>query len=284
MDAPTTGVGTLHTDTYFERMRSSAGDKARLLEHLVPGNVLDVGAGDGTLVALARAAGHEAVGIDASPEAVARSHGTVVLGSAPGLAAVLGPRQRFDNVIACSVLHEIHSYAGQRSLITAVAEMADLLKPGGRLVIRDGVGPVDNPRPTSLAAKDPAYEHDFLDRWHELSAVLGPDRASGQLHKNAAGIHGPAWATTAYLLVRVWGRASLPREAQEAYTCAGNLHTRLRQLARWTGLRPVHNESYTQPGHVPHFERIGAYSHQRGTAWRPRPWPATNAIWVLAKS
>ncbi len=104
------GLGTLHHDTYFARMAAGLDDKARILDHLLPGSVLDLGAGDGRFVARLRDAGWDAVGLDASASAVRRSGGLVRQGLIQDADALFAPGG-FDNVVLPSVLHEVWSYS-----------------------------------------------------------------------------------------------------------------------------------------------------------------------------
>jgi ubiquinone/menaquinone biosynthesis C-methylase UbiE len=121
------------------------GGRAAALQQLVeavgiqPGDqVLDVGCGDGLLTALAAAAAGPtgaAVGVDAAPEMIgyaANSHpeATFVAGSATVLPF---PDSHFDVVVCSLVLHHLEP----ASRVTAVGEMARVVKPGGRLLLAE---------------------------------------------------------------------------------------------------------------------------------------------------
>ncbi|MGC3955974.1 MAG: methyltransferase domain-containing protein [Propionicimonas sp.] len=274
-------LGTLHHDTYFDRMRAGLGDKAQLLEHLVPGTVLDVGAGDGSLVRVMRDQGWEATGLDASPAAVARSGGLVTLGEAGELAELFVP-ESFDNVVFCSSLHEIWSYGNGRETWTdAVRQAARLLAPGGRLVIRDGVAPAEPAQPWRLTLADPADGFAFFDQWRQQSGELvGPV----QLDKVGDALIGPAGQLTEFLFTYGWGWASLPREGSEFYTAAGSHAGCSRAVTRATGLLPRFSRAYLQPGYRQQFDRLGRLAAQPGEgAPVPQQWPNSNALWVFAK-
>ena len=274
-------LGAHHSEVYFQRMAASLGDKARLLDHLVPGHLLDIGAGDGALVRLARAAGHTAIGVDATQAAVDHSEGDVMLGTCPGLAQVID--QQPDNIIACSVLHEIVSYGGQAAWLAACMEIGGLLAPGGRLVVRDGVAPTDRYRRQRVVFADPFEGTAFYRRWLELSAPLGDGRAAQHLMVEDRTVVGPAWAITAFLMVYTWGWDSLPREAAEDYTIGGSLGAHGYALEQATGLRLLHLESYAQPGYAEHLAPRCRLESAEAGATEPLPWPDTNAIWVLTK-
>lgn len=274
-------LGAHHTDLYFERMASAIDDKARLLDHLVPGPVLDVGAGDGALVRLARTRGHQGLGIDAAQAAVDRSGGDVVLGTCPGLGEVV--TGHWSNVIACSVLHEVASYGGPGAWIAALMEISSMLRAGGRLVVRDGLAPADGYARQRVVFADPGEGEAFFEDWRRLSEPLGPGRAAQHLRVQDGALVGPAWAVTAFLLVHAWGRESLEREAVEDYTCGDTLWEHGRRLAETTGMDLVHAESYAQPGYI---EALGAKCRveaEHEGSWSTAPWPDTNAVWVLEK-
>lgn len=288
------GLGTLHHDLYFERMRSSIGDKARILDFLRPGSVLDVGAGDGSLVRAMREGGWDAVGVDASPEAVARSEGMVQLGRADGLVEALGDR-RFDNVVFCSCLHEVWSYSDapdrDQALLGVLREAAALLAPGGRLVIRDGVGPDMKgeawteasgkqrwtPDTWRLVLNDPEDAGRFLEAWKEMAEpLMGPIQVERYGHVLA----GPQDQVAEFLLTYCWGWESLPREGREWYTVLEA--RRLNAYASGCAdLEPVHFEQYLQDGYRDAFGRIG-HGLCDGDG-QPVPWPRSNAIWVFEK-
>ena len=283
-------LGVLHNDTYFTRMASSVGDKIRLLDWLVPGPVLDVGAGNGALVAAARTYGHDAIGVDASTKAVARSDGLVIHGHAPGLTTLFGTEPRFANIIFCSVLHEIDSYHapdGEAAVAATIREASQLLLPGGRILVRDGVAPSDPDTPTRVRFHSPRDGARFHAAWHAQSANLGPNRASAHTHIGEDGhLYGKAVHTTEFLLTYVWGWDSLAREAHEAYTVAGPLVVRGAELAAWANMNVTAALAYTQPGYVTHLDALCQYEHTPDPTqprWEPRPTPDTNAIWILSK-
>lgn len=262
-------------------MASSLGDKARLLDHLVPGPILDIGAGDGALLRLARLAGHEGLGIDAAPEAVARGNRHVVPGTCPGLGKVT--TGHWPNIIACSVLHEIASYGGRETWLTACLEIGRTLARGGRFIVRDGVSPAHTYQRQRITFNDPAKGLTFFDRWGAISAPLGPGRAHDHLDIAGDTVIGPAWAVTCFLMVYTWGWESLPREGREDYTIGGTLRRHGEKLAAATGLRLLHAESYTQPGYAEHLAPRCRIERDDNGHWEQADWPDTNAIWILTK-
>lgn len=275
-------LGRLHHDTYFARMRAGLGDKAQLLDQLVPGSVLDVGAGDGSLVRVMREHGWDATGIDASAAAVTRSAGLVSLGDARELATRYQPGS-FDNVVFCSSLHEIWSYGDRWAAWTdAVRQAAELLAPGGRLVVRDGVGPALPDADWRLSLNDPADGLAFFDQWCMPAAeLLGPPATE----RTGDALVGPARELAEFLFTYGWGWESLPREGSEFYTVAGSHAGCSRAITRATGLSPRFSRAYLQPGYRQQFERIGGLEARTPQGdWQPEPWPNSNAVWVFGRA
>ncbi|MEQ6898540.1 methyltransferase domain-containing protein [Microbacterium sp. KR10-403] len=258
---------------YFERMAAALGDKARLADALVPGSVADVGAGGGELSALfaARDGISGVYAIDDAPDALARlrdlSGVTAVAGSVaqlPGLAPL-------DNIVFCSVLHEVYSYAGG---YPAVAEALDLaaasLRSGGRLIIRNGVMPERPGEPATLTAPDDELVTDYL--------ALTPHRELALAHAGPGAWIGTRHAVAEAVLTLTWGRDSLPRESQERYqldTLDGYRHS----VVTGRSLRLLRARSYVQPEYVRHLADYTLIDPASGH-W----FPPTNAVWVYEKS
>ena len=84
-----------------------------------PARVLEIGAGDGELAAALRAGGHDVTAIDPAAEQ----------GSGVEPVALLDVRGSFDAALAVVSLHHVEPLA------ESCARLAELLPPGGRLVI-----------------------------------------------------------------------------------------------------------------------------------------------------
>jgi SAM-dependent methyltransferase len=132
---------------YAAGMEASAGDKARLLRHVRPGRIVELGCGSGTVLELLRRAYPKSalVGVDLSDRMVRRCRRRF-----PGLEIRKGDvsRRHFedgsvDTIVMCSIMHEVFSYKGYDygAVRGALRVAAAALRKGGRLVIRDGVKP-----------------------------------------------------------------------------------------------------------------------------------------------
>lgn len=138
-------------DSYGAGMDASLGQKLDdLVPWVVPGLIVDKGCGTGRLlVELSRRFPESAfVGVDLSREFLRRSAENTyaaedvsfVLGDAADVSVVSGTA---STVIFSSIMHEIYSYSGydQAQVERALASAREELRPGGRLLVRDGVSP-----------------------------------------------------------------------------------------------------------------------------------------------
>jgi SAM-dependent methyltransferase len=258
---------------YLVTMNSARSDKARLLDHVRPGRTVEVGPGGGVVLDLLeeRFAESEILGIDASRRVIealeerkAREghRWKVIQADAYALPALLG-ESSLDTVVFCSVLHEIYSYVEfpsdetgvrGRFRLEAVRELLRAayrtLRPGGRIVIRDGVMPPPGTRILELVAPDAREFFDLFVKQFEGRAVhfeaLGPTRV--KLSSADA---------MEFLYTYTWGPASFPYEVREQYGVLPYDEYRDRIVSwltekgeppRWIAL-PPHERSYLQPGY-----------------------------------
>jgi SAM-dependent methyltransferase len=106
---------------HFDNLLRAAG---------APGRLLDVGAGVGALVRLARDRGWEAVGIDVDPAVVAYARGRGLDVRLGELAKLELPAARFDLVTLCNVVDFV------ADPVAVLAECRRVLVPGGRIFLR----------------------------------------------------------------------------------------------------------------------------------------------------
>ncbi|MGC5771710.1 class I SAM-dependent methyltransferase [Paenibacillus pabuli] len=143
-------------ETYLADMNSSGDYKKVLLDYMVGKRVLDIGPGGGILLDLIEQERPEMepIGIDISAnviEALERkkqreAHRWQVLkGDALQLDQYVQPGT-VDTVIFSSILHELYSYIehdGRRfnsdTVVAALKSSFNVLSPGGRILIRDGI-------------------------------------------------------------------------------------------------------------------------------------------------
>lgn len=290
---------------YFERMDAALGDKLRVVDYLphpldLPPRIADMGAGSGQLgMAIARLVDATVYGVDNHPDALARMSTaqfqppgfTAVRGSFADLETLAGPLG-LDAVVCSAVLHEVFSYAPANcdasgfldptelwaAWTAAISQSAAALRPGGRLIIRDGVAPADSDLPATIFAPDDAAAR-LVARYQELSpfaaAVLEPAGAAPGNRQWFADRYAIAQA----LLTVTWGPDSLHREALELYALDTLSNYQERVLAAAPSLRAVHAEAYTQPGYLEALAPWSWADQRSGETWPL----LTNALWVFER-
>ncbi len=245
---------------YLAAMNAARSDKERMLDFVRPGTIVEIGPGGGVVLDLLEAQFPDStvVGVDLSREAVAaleqhaRTAGRrwrVVLGAAEELAIHVPPP--VDTVVVCSILHEVYSYTEPRFSLTSVARVIAAafatLRPGGRIVIRDGVMPPPGTRRIRMLAADVRSTLELFVAQFEGRPIryteLAPDRVE---------------MTTAdameFLYTYTWGPASFPYEVRELYGILP-YDDYARQLVSWCGgdaaaqIIETPLRSYLQPGY-----------------------------------
>jgi SAM-dependent methyltransferase len=261
--------------SYLASMNAARNDKSRMLDHVVPGLVVEVGPGGGVVLDLLeeRFPGSEIVGLDVSEmvvaalerkKAVEGRRWRVVRGDAFELPKLFG-EGAVSSVIFCSILHEIYSYVpwptgpdGKRERFRLGSVEAMLraafrcLRPGGRVVIRDGVQPPPGRRIIRFKQPDGAATLELFAKEFEGRPIrfewLAPELARMS-----------AEDAMEFLYTYTWGPEAFPYEVREQYGVLP-LEEYRRSLVRWLGdadpgFRPRLVEipddlaSYLQPGY-----------------------------------
>jgi SAM-dependent methyltransferase len=248
--------------SYLASMNAAKTDKARLLELVRPGRIVEVGPGGGVVLDLlaARFDTSEIVGVDASREAIAalearaKASGArwrVVHGTADALPVAAGT---IDTVVFCSILHEVYSYGEPRfslaSVERAVRAAWTALAPGGRIVIRDGVQPPPATRRLRFVAADARATFELYVAQFEGRKIELRELADGRVELSAAD-------AMEFLYTYTWGPASFPYEVRELYGILP-YDDYVAQLVAWCpGARvvplPAEMRSYLQPGYREHL-------------------------------
>jgi 2-polyprenyl-3-methyl-5-hydroxy-6-metoxy-1,4-benzoquinol methylase len=129
----------------FNRARQTYFNKIIKRLALSPGaRVLDYGCGPGDFILCARQNGIDAIGIDSSPRSVrlARERGISVM--AGGTAELLARPDRYDAILAQSVLEHV------ADAVRLVTDLRSVLSPGGILVL-------SSPTPGPFFWDDPTH-------------------------------------------------------------------------------------------------------------------------------
>lgn len=282
---------------YYTRMDASKDDKRKMLAFIQDGDsVLDVGAGSGVVGNMILGAFPNAcvTAIDSSDTAVERL--LPVSAKYPGRMQVKQTeflpieKQKYDAVVFCSVLHEIFSYTeyeGRKFNLAIIEDTikkaADMLNPGGRIIIRDGVAPSSNRKVMLRYLNEETrrlaerYEREF--RGFDL----------GILHTQYGDIM-PRRSAMELMYTITWGETSFDREVQEWYGYYSLEDWKALTLKLTTmGLRLTHIEKYLQQGYADNLaEKIELTSPPKATndggiRVGKASFPASNCLIVFEK-
>jgi 2-polyprenyl-3-methyl-5-hydroxy-6-metoxy-1,4-benzoquinol methylase len=233
---------------YLERMSKPLQEKLRVAKFIPEGTktVLDVGCADGT-VTLALAEMYpeiEFTGIDynkdfieiAKQKAVDKTN---VKFENVFLRERLANPERFDVVLFCSVLHEFFTYGeGISTIVKALADAHEMLKPEGTLIIRDMV------------------LYDYMatsDLW--LPKIIGKVRAKGEvadLITDFEKYFGEIKSTKQinHFLLKYKYTDNWARESRENYTPV--TFEQYDRILKLLGMKDQYRESYT----IPYLENL----------------------------
>lgn len=290
-------------ELYLAHMNAARNDKQRMLDHVRPGRIVEVGPGGGVVLDLceARFAGSEILGIDASlmvAEALRRRRADerhrweVRHADAFHLPAIVG-EGAVDTVIFCSLLHEIFSYvehagddgAPRRFRLEPVRDLLRAawraLAPGGRIVIRDGVMPPPGVRELELLAPDAEEFLGLFVRQFEGRPIAVERTGPHRVRMSTAD-------AMEFAYTYLWGAASFPFEVREQYGVLPYDAYRDHVVAWLSADGPA-------PTVVPIPRAAAEYvqdGYRRGLAGKLRfldeqgaecDLPASNALWVYQK-
>lgn len=145
-----------HNSVYYHELVADAAERG--------GSALDVGCGDGELLELLAGVCERVVGVEKDPAAAraaadrAAGNGTVICGDF--MAAKSLPLAGFDTITCVACLQHL-------PLEAALAQMAELLRPGGRLLV------------IGLSANKSLVD------WLLSALMIVPGRVSGWIHRES---------------------------------------------------------------------------------------------------
>ncbi|MEO6774553.1 MAG: methyltransferase domain-containing protein, partial [Kofleriaceae bacterium] len=276
--------------SYLDSMNAASSDKQRMLDFVKPGRIVEIGPGGGVVLDLleARFPSAEIIGVDLSREVVtaleARARANhrrwrVVLGAAESLGEGVG---LVDTVVCCSILHEVYSYTEPRFELASVERVIRaafaVLRPGGRLVIRDGVMPPPATRRIEFIAADARATFEVYVTQFEGRPIRYRELGHGRVELSAAD-------AMEFLYTYTWGPASFPYEVRELYGLM-TYDDYVRALVAWCGDGaavveiPPALRSYLQPGYRDHLAGKIALTDEHDV---PAELPASNCLIVIER-
>jgi SAM-dependent methyltransferase len=264
-------------EVYAAGMEASAADKAKLLEFVRPGIIADLGCGTGTVLELLRRKFRDSqfVGVDLSPEMIDRCSRRF-----PGaeirrhdITLPMFDEASIDTFVLCSIMHEVFSY-DYSAVRATIRHCAEALRPGGRLIIRDGLKP----------EKDDAVYLTFLnqktyDKFVRFALEFGSSEIVWKLVDNRIVV---ARRDAMEFLTKYIYDTNWKFEVKEQFGVF-TLDAWAEEL-RKTGLKVIHKESYLIPWlRVTHWEKDVRMEIRKDGEYRPTDYPDSTMILVGEK-
>ena len=281
---------------YLVSMNAARNDKARMLQFLKPGKIVEVGPGGGVVLDLLEShfPDSEIIGLDASHQVVValeqrkkqqNNKWKIIEGNAFEFSKYF-EKESLTDIVFCSILHEIYSYIetedGSRFHLESVQKMLqsafDALAPGGRILIRDGIMPEHKPQHLTFIAEDArpffdAFCREFKGRKIDYQEV----NENTVLLDSADAME--------FMYTYTWGPDSFPYEVREQYGVM-TYQDYCESILSWLGDRaklielPESEALVLQPGYVTALKDKVRISDVMGN---PLPYPPSNAIIVVEK-
>lgn len=286
-------LASTQDNSYFERMAMSLKDKVKIFPFLQPGKVLDAGAGGGELTAALIDLGFSAYALDGSKEAInhLREKKIPAYQNFTHEVASIFPPETYENVVCSSILHEVFSYGDNsansaftvRSLENSLQQFHQVLKPQGKLIIRDGIAPRDRSETITVHFKDEdgirmAEKYLAMIPFKKAGTPSAQHEVDFAIDKESSTIQGDAHSIMEFLYTYTWGEGSYPRETQEVYgVFTLDEYVTFLELR---GFAVIHAEEYLQDGYPAHLRGKVRLSREDGSE---APFPMSNCLIVAEK-
>lgn len=216
---------------YLETMNDTeASTKNSIIDYTVGDRVVDVGSGGGVLLDLLEShfPQKEIIGTDISENVIevlqskkkSEGHKWTVLRH--NFVDGVFP-EPVDTILFSSILHEVFSYteteAGRfqiESVKKALKNAYDSLKPGGRIIIRDGIR-TGGDDVLSVTFKDPEGLSFFRNFMQDFKGLSDIEDKKIQVDEKTQTVSGVTDYMREFLYTYTWGRQSYAHEVQEQF-------------------------------------------------------------------
>ena len=250
-----------NTQMYIDRMNQTALSKFDCLQpYLCDGvSVLDFGSGySPEFIREVESTGAIYTAYDASPVVLEKLH-------ADGVNAIADVTEKYDVIFLSSVFHELISYLSDVEYNRTTKMIADAVKPGGHIIIRDWANPGRSNRCHIVIQPDKLEE---VKLWvHALCYNEIIERPTFYWNILTTSEH----ELYQILYHTVWGVDSIEREARETY----DVTSRVQDFGKEHRLQLEHFEEQYDQTYLPYLQ---TYFDIPAIPF------ATKGIWVFQKS
>lgn len=267
-------------EVYAAGMEASAYDKTKILRWCRPGVIAELGCGTGTVLELIRRRfpTSQIMGVDLSPEMVERCRKRF-----PGMeirkhdiSRRLFDEGTVDSIVLCSIMHEVFTYGDYDlgAVRRTLRLCAEALKPGGRVIIRDGLKPAREDFVFMTFHNAAAY-----GKFVRFAAEFGRSGIGYQAFEGRIRLRrGDAMEfLTKYFYDKNWKYEV--KEQFGVFTLKG-----WAQEFERVGLKVVHKESYLLDWlRTRHWEKDVRLEVKTGRGWRPTDYPHSTMLIVGSK-
>jgi ubiquinone/menaquinone biosynthesis C-methylase UbiE len=276
---------------YLSTMNSTINYKAVIIDYIKGNTCLDVGPGGGAMLDLIEESKkvENIIGIDISQNVIEelnkkkakeKHKWKVIKGDALDLTKYF-KQGELDTIIFCSVIHELFSYIemdgkkfNHKTIEKAMKACYDVLAPGGRIIIRDGImSETNKPRIIAFKNKDDMkflqkYCKDFKGR--EITYTKINDYMVKMTENDAM----------EFLYTYTWGEESYPMEVQEQYGYYSPSEY-LKMLSKIGKFKVIECKHYLQEGYDKHLlNKVEYYDEEMN----PVSLPDSTCIIVVEKT